>query len=88
MNVAMNAQRKGMAAGTARLTWTQIVAIEPSLQDIIAEAKAIPDPWWDDYSELKMRLSALVGTGARNQRLRNCQAYDVAIDKLVEALRL
>lgn len=71
-----------------RLTWHEITTLEPALAGIIAEAAAIRNPWWDDYSRLKGRLSALVGFGARNPRLRSCVAYDVAIDRLVEAIRL
>lgn len=69
-------------------TWHEITTLEPALAGIIAEAAAIRNPWWDDYSRLKGRLSALVGFGARNPRLRSCVAYDVAIDRLVEAIRL
>jgi hypothetical protein len=69
-------------------TWHEITALEPALAGIIAEAAALKNPWWDDYSRLKGRLSELVGFGARDERLRSCVAYDLAIDKLVEAIRL
>lgn len=73
---------------TGTLAWEQIATLEPALAGIIAEAAAIKSPWWDDYSRLKGRLSELVGFGARNPRLRSCVAYDLAIDKMVEALGL
>lgn len=77
-----------MSTMTHTTTWQDIIAVEPRLAAIIGEAAAIRKPWWDDYSRLKLRLSQLVGWEARDQRLRTHQAYDVAIDRLAEALRL
>ena len=73
---------------TQQMTWQEITTLEPALAGIIAEAAALKNPWWDDYSRLKGRLSELVGFGARDERLRSCVAYGLAIDKLVEAIRL
>lgn len=65
-----------------------IIAIEPEIRDIINEAGAIRDPDWHDYESLKRRLKQLVGWLARNPRLQTSDAYDAAMHKLTEVLRI
>ncbi len=69
-------------------TWAEIVAIDPDIPVIIAEAEAIPVPSWVDYAVLKSSLSKLVGWSARAPRLSSQEAYTIATRKLLEALRL
>ncbi len=69
-------------------TWAEIVAIDPEILDVIAYAKTIREPNWIDYSRLKASLSRLVGWGARDPRLASYQAYELAIDQLLEVLGL
>jgi hypothetical protein len=42
--------------------------------------------WWYRPGGLKERMSALVGYGARDERLRSSAAYDVAYDHLYRLL--
>lgn len=73
---------------TSEITWREIVSLEPEAARIVSEAAAIRGPEWRDYSRLKLQLSRLVGFGARKPQLRSCRAYEVALDRLVEAIRL
>lgn len=70
------------------LGWREIVAIEPDVAAVIAEARAIKSPSWLNYSLFKGSLLNFVGYGAKHPRLQSPVAYDIAIRKLVEALRL
>jgi hypothetical protein len=74
------------------LTWGQIVKIEPRLDDLLQEIKAVNDPrgrscinlHW--YRSFKRPLCKLVGWTAKKPELRSMEAYDLVYDFLYEAL--
>ncbi len=82
------------------LTWANLKRVEPRLQVLEREIKAIVDkngsPYfcanetWYGYQDpqqgFKERLCRLVGWEAENPRLRTAGAYDVAYDYLYELL--
>jgi hypothetical protein len=79
--------------------WSQIIKIEPRLNDLYKEAKALKDngsavsfcansEWygWHNHHGFKQRLCSLVGWEAAHESLRTQDAYDIAYDKIYEAL--
>ena len=76
------------------ITWEELIAIEPALQEMLTEISHIEDAspsfcanqtWFDQYDE---RMGWLVGWYATkaNPRLRTSDAYDLAFEKLYNAL--
>jgi hypothetical protein len=76
------------------MTWAEIKRIEPHLDALFKEARAVKDDrrkpafcgnrvWYDLF---KPRLLDLVGWDAPDARIRTMRAYDVAYDKIYDAL--
>jgi hypothetical protein len=73
------------------ITWAEITRIEPRLDALFEEARAVKyDPefctnriW---YELFKPRLVHLVGHEARDTRIGTMRAYDIAYDKIYNAL--
>jgi hypothetical protein len=73
--------------------WEDLVAIEPGLGRLYADVRRIRDPGIGCFCvealwqrQLKARLAFLVGFRARNTRLRSMAAYDVAFEKIYNAM--
>jgi hypothetical protein len=71
-----------------RTTWPQIIAVEPCLERLVAEAEIAGACDWHEHEEFKSRLRRLVGWYAEKPILRNECAYFEVIQKLTEALAL
>lgn len=80
----------GFTLGTRRepQTAAELVAIEPRLAAIFAEAKRHQRcrNKWPVYGRLKKRLASFVGWDAINPRLATSDVYDLAIGEVVKAL--
>lgn len=67
-----------------------IYQVEPSLEKIIKMCRENREkPWYerlDIYSKVKEDTYKLCGWGARDPRLKNCEAYDCFIDEVIDAL--
>lgn len=73
----------------SRLTLEGIVAIEPRVADILAEAKGQAhrrEELDGLYSRYMHRLSKLVGWDSLHKDLRTCDAYETIIKALCDAL--
>lgn len=73
----------------SRLTLEEIIAIEPRVAIILAEAKGQAHrrdelDWL--YSRYKHRLSKVVGWYSLHKDLRTCAAYETIIKALCDAL--
>lgn len=83
------------------MTWREMVKIQPALRALLKEAKGHKDlaekdenfcacaVWYGDCQTpgLKGRLMELVGWGIRgDQRLATSQCYDIAYNKIYNAL--
>ena len=74
------------------ITWEEITRIEPELQNLLEEAKAVKaendnfcaNKVW--VREFKLRLVKLVGYEAKLKSLQNKEAYDLAYDKIYKEL--
>lgn len=73
------------------MTWNEMTAIEPALQELYLEAKSkrpakgfCANRTW--YLGMKGRLCQLVGFTARDPRLASSDCYDIAYRKVYEAL--
>ena len=88
MNKSHNASpRDPLALDPSPRTWHGMVAIEPGLAELERRAAACPSPFSPiQYCEFKRELYSLVGTGAHDPRLSSCHCWDVAIDRIVQAL--
>jgi predicted MPP superfamily phosphohydrolase len=70
------------------MTFEKIITIEPRISKILKEAGHTRSADWDDYTIYKQQLSALVGFGAAEKNLRTCNAYEITIIKLCDALKI
>lgn len=73
------------------LTLHQIISIEPRIAEILITLKPSRKHWQKrlaQYSEVKGKLSKLVGWEAEQYDLRTCQAYDVIMDIVIEKLNV
>lgn len=72
------------------LSLGQLVALEPRLGVLLADAAAVPvlGRDWRVYENFKRRLTGLVGWHVDHPVLGTTDAYDVAIGALVEELGL
>jgi hypothetical protein len=80
------------------ITWKQIIEIEPRLAKLYTEACAVKDRGgnsfcannvWYGYGNnigFKGRVYHLVGFAAKDDRIKTMEAYDVAYEKIYEAL--
>jgi hypothetical protein len=90
-----------MPVTTEKLTWRDLVRLEPRLGELEREARAVRrsprardphfcanDSWYGrrGWIGFKPRLLWLVGWEARNPALRTCQAYDIAYRYLYDLL--
>ena len=74
------------------MTWTELIAIEPRLEDLRAEMAAVDgsdahfcaNRIW--YQHFKPRLLRLVGRECDRAELRSEQAWDVAYDTIYAEL--
>lgn len=76
-----------------RETWKQIIEIEPRLKELHGQAKRISSAqsgrfcanqvWYDFFKE---RLTELVGWEANNAAIKTIRHYDVAYEKIYNAL--
>jgi hypothetical protein len=78
-----------------KLTWQEMIAIEPRLADLFRDAKAVRDPggkpfcanhFWYRQGGLKDRLCLLVGWEAEKPELQTSQPYDIAYRKCYDVL--
>jgi hypothetical protein len=82
-------------------TWEELAAREPRLNDVLAEVRSIKDEggpyfckheaWavgWKDLPAFKKRIDRLVGWGSRHRDplMRTCQAWEVVLEMILEAL--
>ena len=70
------------------MTWQEIIEIAPAVADIIQGAAEVEAPTWADYTARKAALSSHVGYGAEDTRLRNAEAFDIAVFHLIAAMRI
>lgn len=70
------------------MIWNDIVDIAPAVGDIIQSAAEVESPSWSDYVARKAALSNFVGYGAVDARLRNSEAFDIAIAHLLAVMEL
>ena len=76
------------------ITWAKIIEIEPRLKRAYKIAKnenkdELPENYCANeifYRRLKPEIVELVGWSARDRRLRSSQAYDIAYEKILNAL--
>lgn len=68
------------------MTWTEIIEIAPAVADIVQAAAEVEEPTWADYTAHKAALSSHVGYGAEDRRLRNGEAFDTALARLIAAM--
>src|SRR5262245_20134324 len=76
------------------VTWATLVAIEPRLRALLAQARQVQDDghgtWFCQlvpfYAYFKPALLPLVGHGARTRSLRTEACYDCAYDVVLHAL--
>ena len=80
---------------TEKITWEEMVKIEPGLLELYKKIKAekVKDnhycaiaAWYGGGVGFKSELTKLVGWGAKDERLKNPTAYDLAYDKLFHSL--
>jgi len=80
---------RSVAAGTdAPLGLDDLIAFDPRLAVLLAEARSVSSPDWADYARLKRKLSGLVGWRADADQLGSSHAYNLGVAALVDALRL
>ena len=63
----------------------------PELRQILDEAQAIRQRRradWNDYARLKRRLKSLIGWWSPDHRLQTCEAYELSIRALADALHI
>lgn len=74
---------------TAR-TYDEIIAIEPGVAELEHRAlhfrRRNPGDDDEEYRYLKGLLCQLVGSEARDSRLRTCECYDIALPRIARAL--
>ena len=76
------------------MTWAEIIKIEPALESLYDEAKAVRDEGSGDsfcanliwYEQFKPRLVRLAGWDARKSELRSTEAYDLAYRKIYDPI--
>lgn len=83
------------------ITWEKLVAHEPRLDDVLKDARSIKNQgdqyfckdyaWttgWKHLAGFKQRIYPLIGFGSchRNSFLATSQAWDVALETILEAL--
>jgi hypothetical protein len=70
------------------MTYEQIVEIEPGIKTIIEGIKPKTEAYfrYRQYESLKAELWPLVGWGARNEDLRNQQAWDIIAQIVIDKL--
>ena len=76
------------------MKWKELVKIEPRLNELLKIAKAeksngeryCANHVWYGLHGLRSRLIYLVGWEANNPALRNSMCYDIAYEKIYEAL--
>jgi hypothetical protein len=96
MIAAMGANLRVRISPMSNLSFQQICDLEPQVQALFAEAKAIQDDpskesfcannVWYGHTGLKSRVAALVGDRATNPQLRTSQAYDMAYHTVYDVL--
>lgn len=72
------------------ITWEQIIAIEPRLVALLADARGMTLPtdhpaYWRRYETLKRRLQRFVGRDAEHLELQSSDAWDVAHSTILAA---
>jgi len=93
--------RKCERTNTKVITWEELVAHEPSLNDLLIEARSIKDDYgsyfckreayvigWMKHSNFSSRIHRLVGFGSchSNSFLQTAEAWNVVLDTILEAL--
>ena len=68
------------------MTWQEIIEIAPAVAEIVQTAAEVKSPTWADYTANKAALSSHVGYGAEDARLRNAEAFDTALARLIAAM--
>ncbi|HWB12991.1 MAG TPA: hypothetical protein VG826_27445 [Pirellulales bacterium] len=82
------ATRRAPAVQLAPLDWSTMVAVEPQLGVLIADARKLRRRGnrWRHYENLKGRVGRLAGWGARRRELASGGHYHVAHRRLLDAL--
>lgn len=95
-----SAYRRDSYTGTCDITLGDILTLQPSLNDLLVEAKNIKDDGaffcnhdcyalgCDNHDSFKLRMHQLVGWGSRHPdpRLHTSRAWELFLDALVDAL--
>ena len=68
------------------LTFDDIVFFAPQVGEILDRARKSRGDWSRRYEDHKRQLQSHVGWWAKLQILRTCEAYDVSIKALCDAL--
>ena len=72
-----------MIATSEQITWSEMVAIDNRLAELKAYSRTMAFTW-TNYERIKCGLKSILGWGSLNPKLATSEAYEVAINSILQ----